>query len=241
MEKEPDYDNLINQYFSTGSIIDNIKNETFEEDKIDLEPKFNNNIVIGIDLGTTNTCVSIWRNGNLEVIPDEFGNRTIPSYVAYTNKSRYIGYEAKNQKELNPKNVFYEVKRLIGRKYNDTSIQADKEYFTFDIIDNNNNILLQTINKQCSPEEISAIILNKVKIMASEYLKENINKAIITVPAYFNDAQRQATKDAAKIAGLDCLRIINEPTAAALAYGLLNKSIRNTDTSMNIIVYDLGG
>lgn len=256
MDKETDYNNLIKQYFSTGSIIDSIKEENFEDDDSNEKfpenekKSFESNTIIGIDLGTTNTCVSIWRNNNLEIIPDEYGNRTIPSFVAFTNKTRYIGYDAKNQKELNPKNVFYEVKRLIGRKYDDISVVKDKDFFTFDLLQNNdNNILLQSeIGKKFSPEEISAMILSKVKTMASEYLKENISKAIITVPAYFNDSQRQATKDAVAIAGLDCLRIINEPTAAALAYGLLNKSIKKNmsgdggnSSSLNVIVYDLGG
>lgn len=198
-------------------------------------------IVVGIDLGTTNSCISIWRNNNLEIIPDKNGNRTIPSAVAFTKKSRYIGSEAKKQIEINPTNTFYEVKRLIGRKYSDETVQNDMNFMTYNIeCDGNNNILLSSDIKKYTPEEISSIILTELKHMAENYLKCPIEKAVITVPAYFNDAQRQATRDAATIAGLDCIRIINEPTAAALAYGLERLTIdKNKD--LNIIVYDLGG
>lgn len=206
-----------------------------------------NDIIIGIDLGTTNSSAVVWRNNNYEIIPDEFGNNTIPSIVAFTNKSRYIGQDAKNQTELNPKNVLYEVKRLIGRKITDESVKNDQEFLTYDISgDNEGNILLhtETNSKKFTPEEASAMILSKLKNMACEYLKKDITKTVITVPAYFNDAQRQATKDAATIAGLDCIRIINEPTAAALAYGLYNRSIQKAqdkDKDINILVYDFGG
>jgi heat shock 70kDa protein 1/2/6/8 len=205
----------------------------------------NNNVVIGIDLGTTNSCVGIWRNNNLEIIPDKYGNRTMPSIVAFTNKSKYTGYEGKNQLELNPENTFYEVKRLIGKKYDDISIKNDMEFFTFGITcDDNNNVLLKTNltnrKKTYMPEEISAMVLLELKLIAEDYIGHSISKTVITVPAYFNDSQREATKDAAKIAGLDCIRIINEPTAAALAYGLELTS-RNRDTDMNVLVYDFGG
>ena len=250
------YNDLIKQYFLTGSIINSIKNEKIDDDlditenieeETIINEEYKEDIVIGIDLGTTNTCVSIWRNNNLEIIPDEYGNRTIPSFVAFTNKTRYIGNDAKNQKELNPKNVFYEVKRLIGRKYSDNSVSQDKEFLTYNITNNDkDNIILNSeIGRKFTPEEISSMILSKVKMMASEYLKQEVTKAIITVPAYFNDSQRQATKDSATIAGLECLRIINEPTSAALAYGLLNKSIKNNisekESQINVVVYDLGG
>lgn len=198
--------------------------------------------IIGIDLGTTNSQVVIWRNNNYEIITDENGNNSIPSIVAFTNISRYIGEDAKNQTELNPKNVFYEVKRLIGRKIDDESIINDREFLTYDIIgDKDGNILLQGDYKQYTPEEISSMILSKLKIMACNYLGKDITKAIITVPAYFNDSQRQATKDASLIAGLDCIRIINEPTAAALAYGFYNRSLQQEDKDINIMVYDYGG
>jgi len=203
------------------------------------------NYVVGIDLGTTNSCVAIWRNNNLEIIPDENGENTIPSYVGYTKVNRYIGTEAKNQKEINPKNVFYEFKRLIGRKVDDESIINDKEFFNFDIVpdDKNNVNVITDFKKQITPEELSAIILQRLKENASRYLKSEVTKAVITVPAYFNDSQRQATKDAAQIAGLECIRIINEPTSAALTYGLLNKSLSDKcqGESINVIVYDFGG
>jgi heat shock protein 1/8 len=203
------------------------------------------NIVVGIDLGTTNSCVGIWRNNNLEIIPDEYGNNTIPSFVAYTKVNRYVGIDAKNQKELNPKNVFYEFKRLIGRKIDDISVVNDMEFINYDLIpDEENNVNVTTdYGLKITPEELSSIILKKLKDMAAKYLKTEVSKAVITVPAYFNDSQRQATKDAAKIAGLDCIRIINEPTSAALTYGLLNKSLSKKcdGESINVIVYDLGG
>lgn len=193
-------------------------------------------MIIGIDLGTTNSCVAIWRNNKLEIIPDKYGNNTLPSIVAFTKKTKYIGYSAKNQKELNPSNVFYEVKRLIGRKITDISDISDYEYFSYEIcVDDNNLILLKSDFGIHSPEEISAMILIELKQMACLYLGEEVTDAVITVPAYFTDVQRQATKDAAKIAGLNVIRIINEPTAAALAYGL---GIKN---DVNILVYDLGG
>ena len=184
--------------------------------------------IIGIDLGTTNTCVAIWRNQNVEIIPDKHGNRTIPSFVAYTNYQRYIGQDAKNMKDLNPSNVFYEVKRLIGRKMDDPLVINEREYFSYNIeAGEHNNIMLcpeLSNNKLFTPEEISAAILTEAKHMATAYLKEKITKCIITVPAYFNDGQRQATKDAAEIAGMECIRIINEPISAALAYGLFQRS-----------------
>jgi len=204
--------------------------------------------VIGIDLGTTNTCVGIWRNGGLEIIPDEYGNRTIPSFVAYTNVNRYIGLDAKNQKDLNPSNVFYEVKRLIGRKIDDPLVTREREFFSYqiDCDEFKNIVLVPNLNnkKVLTVEEISAAILTKAKYMASNYLHQKITKCVITIPAYFNDGQRQATKDAALIAGLDCVRIINEPTAAALAYGLLQRTKTSNEGEIiakNIMVYDFGG
>jgi molecular chaperone DnaK (HSP70) len=241
-------DDLIVEYFSNSkpSIVsgldkkDNNDYDNEESENSDDDDKKENNkedikkieTIVGIDLGTTNSCVAVWRNNDIEIIPDEFGNRTVPSYVALTSKTHqyYVGQEAKNQKELNPKNVFYEVKRLIGRKRDDLSVINDTEFLTYDLTeDENKNVqILSESNdgKKFTPEEISAKILMKLKKMASEYLNEDITKAVITVPAYFNDAQRQATKDAAEIAGLECIRIINEPTSAALAYGLLNLSLR---------------
>lgn len=214
------------------------------EDKDEFDSK-SENIIVGIDLGTTNSCVSVWRNGNVEIIPDEYGNRTIPSTVSFTNRSKYVGTEAKNQKQLNPEHTYYEVKRIIGRRLDDISVQNDIPYLTYNLNkDKKNNIVLECSleqrKKTYTPEEISALVLMKLKNMAEAYLKQSIDKAVITVPAYFNDSQRQATKDAATIAGLECVRIINEPTAAALSYGLQNRSLFK-DNDLNILVYDCGG
>ena len=205
----------------------------------------NNNFVVGIDLGTTNSCIAIWRNNNVEIIPDEFGNKTLPSVVSYTNKSMYIGESAKQQKDINSGNVFYEVKRLIGRDFDDTAIKNLDKLLSYNIIKNERGkVSIKTDllnNKILTPEEISAQILIKLKKMASNYLKCDVTDAVITVPANFSDAQREATLDAAEIAGLNCIRIINEPTAAALAYGILDKSIVSAEKEMRIIVYDFGG
>jgi len=201
-------------------------------------------IIIGIDLGTSNSCVSIWRNGNSEIIPDEYGNKVLPSVVSFTNLTKYVGNEAKKQKKLNPKNTYYEFKRLIGRKINDISVKNDLEFLTYDITadDNDNVVLKSSLNnkKIYTAEEMSSYILMKLKHMAELYLNRKVHKAVITVPALFNDAQRQATKDAATLAGLECVRIINEPTAAALAYGLEKQSIY-ADKDLNVLVYDMGG
>lgn len=202
-------------------------------------------IIVGIDLGTTNSCISYWSNNNLQIIPDSNGNNTIPSVVSFTNNSRYIGFSAKNQLELNPNNTFYEVKRLIGRKYDDPAIDIEKQFLPYEIHSNDNNIMIKTNNLSkrkplYTPEEISAMVLSELKNMAESHLNMAISKAVITVPAYFNDSQRQATKDAATIAGLECVRMINEPTAAALSYGFEKKSqLENRDVI--VLVYDLGG
>ena len=201
--------------------------------------------VIGIDLGTCNSCCCVWRNNSPEVICDEYGNRTFPSIVAFIKNKTYIGIEAKNQIDMNTKNVFYETKRLIGKKFSDSSISNDQKFLSYDIcsdIHNNVNVVRYVGDdiKLITPEEISSYILLKFKSLASEYLKCEIRDAVISVPAYFNDAQRQATYDASKIAGLNCLRIISEPIASALAYGL-NKMSKQIDKEINIVVYDLGG
>ncbi len=197
-------------------------------------------IIIGIDLGTTNSCVAIWRKNNLEIIPDSCGNRTIPSVVSYTSKSKYVGKEAKKQIELNPENSFYEVKRLIGRNYDDENVINDKEFLSYEICpDEQNNVIIKSKlshKKYITPEEISSNILMELKHMAENYLNQEIEKVVVTVPAYFGDSQRQATKDACEIAGLECVRIINEPTAAALAYGFDKRA-----GDVNILIYDLGG
>ena len=196
--------------------------------------------VIGIDLGTTYSCVGIFRNGSVEIIPNELGNRITPSVVAFTDEDRLVGEAAKNQAALNPKRTIYSVKRLIGRRYNDKEVQMDKKLLPYDIIDKDGKPYIQVETKGqkkiYSPEEISAMILTKMKTVAENFLGTKVKNAVITVPAYFNDSQRQSTKDAGTIAGLNVLRIINEPTAAAIAYGLDKK-----DKERNILVFDLGG
>lgn len=197
-------------------------------------------IIIGIDLGTTYSCFGVYQNNNVEIICNELGNRTIPSYVSFTNEERYIGETAKNMSGQNPLNTVYDAKRLIGRKYSDETIQRDMKHYTFKLIPDQNDKPMIEVEymdetKRFYPEQISAMILEKIKNLAEQYLGKPVTKAVITVPAYFNDSQRKSTGDAGKIAGLEVLRIINEPTAAALAYGLNEKQTKN------ILVYDLGG
>jgi len=197
--------------------------------------------VIGIDLGTTYSCVGIFRNGRVEIISNEFGNRITPSYVAFNDEERLVGESAKNQAHVNPKRSIYVVKRLIGRKFDDKEVQRDAKWLPYDVVSKGGKPYISVEmpgvgKKTLSPEEISAMILTKMKETAEHYLGEEVRHAVITVPAYFNDAQRQATKDAGSISGLEILRIINEPTAAAIAYGMDKKS-----GEKNIIVFDLGG
>lgn len=228
---------------NTNNVDSNIDIDSYFTDPISQtndQTQHQEDVILGIDLGTTNSCVAIWRKNNLEIIPDMYGNRTIPSVVALTSKSKYIGKEAKKQIELNPENTFYEVKRLIGRKYDDEAVVNYKEFLSYNIQpDEDNNVVIQTklSHKQyLTPEEISSNVLMELKHMAESYLNQEIYKVVVTVPAYFGDSQRQATKDACQIAGLECVRIINEPTAAALAYGFDKRS-----DDINIIIYDLGG
>ncbi|WP_299846526.1 molecular chaperone DnaK [uncultured Roseovarius sp.] len=192
--------------------------------------------VIGIDLGTTNSCVAIMDGSQARVIENSEGARTTPSIVAFTDNERLVGQPAKRQAVTNPENTIFGVKRLIGRRENDADLAKDKKNMPFNVIDGGNgDAWVEAKGEKYSPSQISAFILGKMKETAESYLGEEVTQAVITVPAYFNDAQRQATKDAGKIAGLEVLRIINEPTAAALAYGLDKE---NTHT---IAVYDLGG
>ncbi|CAD1783201.1 similar to Saccharomyces cerevisiae YJL034W KAR2 ATPase involved in protein import into the ER [Maudiozyma barnettii] len=196
--------------------------------------------VIGIDLGTTYSCVAVMKNGKTEILANEQGNRITPSYVAFTDDERLIGDAAKNQVAANPENTIFDIKRLIGLKFNDRSVQKDIKHLPFDVVNKSGKPVVQVTvkgeEKQFSPEEISGMILGKMKQIAEDYLGNKVTHAVVTVPAYFNDAQRQATKDAGTIAGLNVLRIVNEPTAAAIAYGL-DKS----EKEHQIIVYDLGG
>ena len=197
---------------------------------------------IGIDLGTTYSCVGIWKNGQCEIIANDQGMRTTPSYVAFTDSERLIGNAAKNQSSQNPENTIFDAKRLIGRLFNDSATQSDIKNFPFKVISKDNKPIIQANYKNelkdFQPEEISSMILTKMKTIAEDYLGEKVESAVITVPAYFNDSQRQSTKDAGAIAGLNVLRIINEPTAAAIAYGL----DQNKDCNeKHILIYDLGG
>ncbi|MBR3371863.1 MAG: molecular chaperone DnaK [Rhodobacteraceae bacterium] len=192
--------------------------------------------VIGIDLGTTNSCVAIMDGAAARVIENAEGARTTPSIVAFTENERLVGQPAKRQAVTNPTNTVFAVKRLIGRRLTDAEVEKDKNLVPYNIIDGGNgDAWVESRGEKYSPSQISAFILQKMKETAESYLGEKVTQAVITVPAYFNDAQRQATKDAGKIAGLEVLRIINEPTAAALAYGLDKKETRT------IAVYDLGG
>ena len=198
-------------------------------------------ISIGIDLGTTYSCVAVYQNGKVEVIANDQGNRTTPSYVSFTNEERLVGDSAKSSVSSNPSNTVFDAKRLIGKKFDDSTVQSDMKHFTYNVInkDGKPNIKVQFKgeDKVFSPEEISAMVLGKMKEIAEAYLGEEVTDAVITCPAYFNDSQRQATKDAGAIAGLNVLRIINEPTAAAIGYGLDKKS----SSEKNILIFDCGG
>lgn len=198
-------------------------------------------VAVGIDLGTAYSCVAVWRQGNVEVIANEEGNRTTPSYVAFTPTDRLIGEAAKNQAPFNPWNTVFGAKRLIGRRYDDVGVQMDLRHWPYHVVNENGKpkILVEYKGekKKFAPEEISSMVLFRMKQVAEAYLEAKVDKAVITVPAYFNDAQRQATRAAGAIAGLEVLRITNEPTAAALAYGL----DRNLKGDRNVLIYDLGG
>ncbi|KAB5583641.1 heat shock protein 70 family [Coniochaeta sp. 2T2.1] len=196
---------------------------------------------VGIDLGTTYSCVGIFRDDRCEIISNDQGNRTTPSFVAFTDTERLIGDAAKNQVAMNPANTVFDAKRLIGRKFDDAEVQADMKHFPFKIIGRAGKPVIEVEfkgeKKTFTPEEISSMILIKMRETAEAYLGTTVNNAVVTVPAYFNDSQRQATKDAGLIAGLNVLRIINEPTAAAIAYGLDKK----VEGERNVLIFDLGG
>ena len=200
-----------------------------------------NTFSVGIDLGTTYSCVAVWNHGQVEIISNDQGYRTTPSYVAFTEKERLIGEAAKSQTAMNPENTVFDAKRLIGRDFNDANVQRDMKTWPFKVVNSSNNrpkicVNYQNEEKQFYPEEISAMVLSKMKEIAETYLDAEVTSAVVTVPAYFNDAQRNATKDAGRIAGLEVKRIINEPTAAAISYGLDKRS-----EEQNVLIFDLGG
>ncbi|KAI8871937.1 heat shock protein 70 [Ramicandelaber brevisporus] len=199
--------------------------------------------VIGIDLGTTYSCVGYFKNGQVEIIANDQGHRITPSYVAFTDEERLIGDAAKNQAPANPVNTVFDAKRMIGRRFDDKDVQADLKHFPFKVVSKNSRPVIKVDykgeEKTFTPEEISAMVLIKMKEIAEAYIGQPVKNAVVTVPAYFNDAQRQATKDAGAIAGLNVVRIINEPTAAAIAYGL--DKMKDVQGERHVLVYDLGG
>ncbi|CAN1261818.1 Heat shock 70 kDa protein BIP2 [Linum perenne] len=229
-----------------------VKVELIEEEEQDLKPSIirggtteetNDGVVIGIDFGTTFSCVAVAVNGNVEIIANDQGNRTTPSSIAFSslNSERLIGEAAKNQATLNPSRTVFDVKRLIGKKFDDPDIQKDLNYLPYTVVNRDGKAYVELEVKTggevkaFSPEEISAMVLGKMKETAESYLGKPVSRAVVTVPAYFNDAQRQATKDAGTIAGLDVVRIINEPTAAALAYGFKKQNqLKRKRTSKNL-------
>ncbi|XP_027348774.1 heat shock cognate 70 kDa protein 2 isoform X1 [Abrus precatorius] len=199
---------------------------------------------IGIDLGTTYSCVGVWQHDRVEIIANDQGNRTTPSYVAFTDTERLIGDAAKNQVAMNPINTVFDAKRLIGRRYSDASVQSDMKLWPFKVVAGPGDkpmivVTYKGEEKQFSAEEISSMVLMKMKEIAEAYLGSTVKNAVVTVPAYFNDSQRQATKDAGVISGLNVMRIINEPTAAAIAYGLDKKA--SSSGEKNVLIFDLGG
>ena len=222
-----------------------------QEEADDTEEEERKGTIIGIDLGTTYSCVGVFQHGKVEIIVNDQGNRITPSYVSFAaseggsgEPTRLIGDAAKNQATVNPQNTIFDVKRLIGRKYTDSSVQADKKLMPYDIVDVDDRpyVVIQGgggTKLKFAPEEVSAMVLAKLKNDAERYLGKSIDRAVVTVPAYFNDAQRHSTRDAGVIAGLHVERIINEPTAAAIAYGM--DEANDTGGEQNVLVFDLGG
>lgn len=201
---------------------------------------------VGIDLGTTYSCVGVWKGETVEIIPNDMGERTTPSYVSFSDTERLIGMAAKNQAARNAENTVFDAKRLIGRKFDDPVVKGDMKLWPFKVVEGTQHrpqieVTYKGEVKRFFAEEISSMVLSKMKETAEAYLGKQVTKAVITVPAYFNDAQRQATKDAGRIAGLNVLRIINEPTAAAIAYGLDKSTEKDKDAEKNVLIFDLGG
>lgn len=197
---------------------------------------------IGIDLGTTYSCVGVWKNGSVEIIANDMGERTTPSYVSFSDSERLVGQAAKNQSARNPENTVFDAKRLIGRKFVDPIVKSDMNLWPFTVKSGSQGrpvieVLYKNEKRSFFPEEISSMVLGKMRETAESFIGQPIKDAVVTVPAYFNDSQRQATKDAGRIANLNVLRIINEPTAAAIAYGLDKKE----EQEKNVLIFDLGG
>ena len=208
-----------------------------------VEEMAENTIAIGIDLGTCMSCVGVWQNDRVEIIANDQGNRTTPSWVSFTKDERLVGDAAKQLAATNTKNTVFDAKRLIGRRFTDPTVATDRVHWPFTLVDDGGKPKIEVEykgeTKQFLPEEISAMVLTKMKQTAEAYLGHTVTQAVITVPAYFNDAQRQATKDAGAICGLNVLRIINEPTAAAIAYGL--DKVGSGGKSQNVLIFDCGG
>merc|ERR1712018_166931 len=225
------------------TILRDSKSETREHKDTSERKMAPKRVAVGIDLGTTYSCVGTFQHGKVEIIANDQGNRTTPSYGAFTDTERLIGDAAKNQVAMNPTNTIFDAKRLIGRKFNETTVQSDMKHWPFKVIQVGDRPKLTVEykgeEKSFFPEEISSMVLTKMKETAEAFLGTNISDAVVTVPAYFNDSQRQATKDAGVISGLNILRIINEPTAAAIAYGLDKKKGQGEET--NVLIFDLGG
>ncbi|KAL8101518.1 hypothetical protein AgCh_033427 [Apium graveolens] len=205
-----------------------------------------NEVAVGIDLGTTYSCVGVWKHDRVEIIANDHGSRTTPSYVAFTDTERFMGEAAKNQAALNPANTIFDAKRLIGRGFTDSTVQSDMKLWPFKVITDGANkpkivVTYKGVDKRFSPEELSSMVLIKMKEIAEDYLGRNVNYAVVTVPAHFNDSQRQATKDAATIAGLNVLQVLVEPTAAAVAYGLDQNLTSSSAGEKIVLVFDLGG
>merc|ERR1711963_563955 len=215
----------------------------YSKRNITKQTKMGKKTAIGIDLGTTYSCVGVFQHGKVEIIANDQGNRTTPSYVAFTDTERLISDGAKNQVAMNPANTIFDAKRLIGRNFTDSTVQSDMKHWPFKVVNAAGKPKLEVEYKSerrsFTPEEISSMVLTKMKETAESYLGHEVRDAVVTVPAYFNDSQRQATKDAGVIAGLNIIRIINEPTAAAIAYGLDKK--KSSDGESNVLIFDLGG
>ncbi|XP_017224621.2 heat shock cognate 70 kDa protein [Daucus carota subsp. sativus] len=205
-----------------------------------------NEVAVGIDLGTTYSCVGVWQNDRVEIIANDQGNRTTPSYVAFTDTERFIGDAARNQSALNLVNTVFDAKRLIGRRFCDSTVQSDMKLWPFKVVGDNGDKPKIVVNykgeeRRFSPEELSSMVLLKMKEIAEEYIGKKVKNAVVTVPAHFNDSQRQATKDAATIAGLNVLRLLVEPTAAAVAYGLDKNLTSGMEGEKTVLIFDLGG